>query len=79
MPKSDYILARGAKGRERLRILARVMRGGTLPLLDNVGIAEGEACLDVGCGGGDVSLLLGAWSVRRDGLSVSIKTPAWCG
>jgi len=58
MPKKDYILARGAKGRERLRILARVMRDGTLPLLERAGIPAGAACLDVGCGGGDVSLLL---------------------
>jgi SAM-dependent methyltransferase len=54
----EYILARGAKGRERLRILARVVRGGTVPLLDMAGIPEGAACLDAGCGGGDVSLML---------------------
>jgi SAM-dependent methyltransferase len=58
MVHPDYILARGAKGRERLRILARVVRGGTVPLLDMAGIPEGAACLDVGCGGGDVSLML---------------------
>lgn len=58
MPKPEYILARGAKGRERLRILSRVMRDGTFPLLEKTGISKGAACLDVGCGGGDVSLLL---------------------
>ena len=58
MPEPEYILARGTKGRERLRILARVMRDGTVPLLEGAGISEGGACLDVGCGGGDVALLM---------------------
>lgn len=58
MPIQEYILARGAKGRERLRILARVLRDGTVPLLEKVGIPVGAACLDAGCGGGDVSVLL---------------------
>jgi len=53
-----YILAHGAPGRERLRVLARVMEEGTTRLLQGVGIAPGAHCLDVGCGGGDVSVLL---------------------
>lgn len=53
-----YVLARGREGRERLRILARIMQPGTEQLLDRVGIARGASCLDVGCGGGDVARLL---------------------
>lgn len=53
-----YVLAHGASGRERLRILAGVMQDGTTRLLQGVGIAPGARCLDVGCGGGDVAVIL---------------------
>jgi SAM-dependent methyltransferase len=36
-------------------LLARVMRPTTNSLLERLGICAGKACLDVGCGGGDVS------------------------
>jgi SAM-dependent methyltransferase len=55
--KCDYYLIRGGvQGRERLRLLGRIMRPTTISLLDRVGIGEGMVCLDVGCGGGDVTL-----------------------
>jgi SAM-dependent methyltransferase len=38
-----------------LRVLARVMRSTTHELLARVGIEETARCLDVGCGGGDVT------------------------
>jgi ubiquinone/menaquinone biosynthesis C-methylase UbiE len=53
--KSHYIIRGGVEGRERLRILARIMRPATLSLLQRAGIQPGMACLDVGCGGGDVT------------------------
>jgi ubiquinone/menaquinone biosynthesis C-methylase UbiE len=53
--KKHYIIRGGVEGRERLRILARVMRPATLSLLQRAGIRPGMACLDIGCGGGDVS------------------------
>jgi ubiquinone/menaquinone biosynthesis C-methylase UbiE len=56
--KPHYIIRGGVEGRERLRILARVMRPATLSLLRRAGIRPGMACLDVGCGGGDVSFEL---------------------
>jgi hypothetical protein len=46
------------EGRKRLRVLAHVMRPTTLNLFDRVGIRPGMACLDVGCGGGDVTFEL---------------------
>jgi SAM-dependent methyltransferase len=55
-----YALRGGSEGRERLRVLARVMRPTTLTLFDRVGIGAGMRCLDVGCGGGDVTLDLAA-------------------
>src|SRR5262245_37123592 len=55
MQRNHYLIRGGVEGRERLRILARVMRPTTLNLLDRVGIEPRTVCLDVGCGGGDVS------------------------
>ncbi len=58
MESQSYVIRGATEGRERLRILARVMRPTTLSLIDRAGIAQGAACLDVGCGGGDVTLEL---------------------
>ncbi|MEM7226644.1 MAG: methyltransferase domain-containing protein [Pseudomonadota bacterium] len=66
-----YVLAHGSAGRARLNVLARVMEAGTESLLKRVGIEAGAACLDVGCGGGDVSLLL-ARHVGADGSVVGV-------
>jgi ubiquinone/menaquinone biosynthesis C-methylase UbiE len=52
---SRYIIRGGAEGRERLRILARVMQPTTLELLRRAGIRPGVVCLEAGCGGGDVA------------------------
>ena len=56
--ESTYIIRGGLEGRERLRLVARVMAPSTTELLDRVGIAQDADCLDVGCGGGDVTLEL---------------------
>jgi SAM-dependent methyltransferase len=56
--ESTYIIRGGPEGRERLRLVARVMAPATTALLDRVGVADDAACLDVGCGGGDVTLEL---------------------
>ena len=53
-----YVIRGGIAGRERLRLLSRVMRPSTMALLDRLGIRDGFTCLDVGCGGGDVTLEL---------------------
>jgi SAM-dependent methyltransferase len=55
MKKSSYVIRGGIEGRERLRILARVMRPTTLDLLRRAGLQPGMACLEVGCGGGDLA------------------------
>jgi hypothetical protein len=54
----DYAIRGGAAGRERLRILSRVMHASITSLFDRVGINEGQLCLDVACGGGDGTLEL---------------------
>ncbi|MEO8602676.1 MAG: methyltransferase domain-containing protein [bacterium] len=58
MTENRYVIRGGEAGRERLRILARVMQPTTRSLLERAGVREGIACLDVGCGGGDGSVEL---------------------
>lgn len=55
---SHYVIRGGPEGRERLRVLGRIMHPTSMALFDRCGIKDGMACLDVGCGGGDVTLEL---------------------
>ena len=53
-----YVIRGGVQGRERLKLLSRVLHESTAALFDRVGISEGMTCLDIGCGSGDVTLEL---------------------
>jgi len=53
-----YVIRGGAAGRERLRILGRVVQPTTRALLERAGVQAGLSCLDVGCGGGDATFEL---------------------
>jgi SAM-dependent methyltransferase len=75
MGEHHYLIRGGLEGRERLRVLGRVMRPTTLPLLDRAGVAVGMRCLDVGCGGGDVTFEL-ASLVGPTGRAVGIDLDA---
>lgn len=55
---SHYVIRGGLEGRERLRVLARVMHPQSAALLDRCALRDGLVCLDLGCGGGDVTLEL---------------------
>jgi len=55
MGLEGYVIRGGVEGRERLRLLSEVFGPFTQALLEDVGIAAGSVCLDVGCGGGDVT------------------------
>ncbi len=55
MEKSDYVIRGGVEGRERLRVLSRVMQPTSHALLRRAGIRPGMACLEIGCGGGDLA------------------------
>ena len=55
-----YAIRGGIEGRERLRILSRVMHPHTSALFDRLGLRDGYSCLDAGCGGGDATQELGA-------------------
>ncbi|HEY1366767.1 MAG TPA: class I SAM-dependent methyltransferase [Gaiellaceae bacterium] len=53
-----YVIRGGREGYERLRLLARVRWPDTSELLARAGVGPGMRCLDLGCGGGAVTLEL---------------------
>ena len=69
---AHYIIRGGLAGRERLRLLARVMQPTTEELFDRVGVASDARCLDVGCGGGDVTTLLAGRASRGSVVGVDV-------
>jgi ubiquinone/menaquinone biosynthesis C-methylase UbiE len=58
MNSEKYLIQGGIGGRERLRILSRVMWPTTRAFLESISLANDARCLDVGCGGGDVTVAL---------------------
>jgi ubiquinone/menaquinone biosynthesis C-methylase UbiE len=54
----DYVLGHSARELERLNAQARLYEPFTTQFFTSAGISMGMRVLDVGCGGGDVSLLL---------------------
>ncbi len=60
MAIETYALKGGRVGRERLKVLSRILRPQTLDLFRRIGIEQGARCLDVGCGSGDVTFDLAA-------------------
>jgi ubiquinone/menaquinone biosynthesis C-methylase UbiE len=55
-----YVLRGGRPGYERLQVLARAHRADTVGLLRRAGLRPGLRCLDLGCGGGEVTFELAA-------------------
>lgn len=55
MVTDHYIIRGGVEGRERLRKLSRVMWPTTRDLFSRANVRPGMRCLDVGCGGGDLT------------------------
>jgi len=72
---AHYVIRGGVEGRERLRILARVMHPSSMSLLDRVDVCPGLACLDFGCGGGDATLEI-ARRVAPQGKAVGVDIDA---
>jgi len=56
--EATYIISGGERGRERLRLLSRVMWPTTNALFQRIGFPQDAMILDVGCGGGDVTVAL---------------------
>lgn len=56
-PLGHYVIRGGEEGKKRLDLLADIMEPSTEALLSRVGVGQGNRFLDLGCGGGHVSLL----------------------
>jgi len=50
-----YIIRGGTEGKKRLEALGRTMWPTTARALERAGLTRGMTCLDLGCGGGDVT------------------------
>jgi SAM-dependent methyltransferase len=70
LPVNTYVIRGGVEGRERQRVLARVMWPTTRVLFSELRLASTARCLDWGCGGGDVTTSLAQMLPR--GLAVGI-------
>jgi ubiquinone/menaquinone biosynthesis C-methylase UbiE len=58
MEQAQYVIRGGIEGRERLRLLSRILQPTTLALLLRAGARPGMICLEAGSGGGDVAFEL---------------------
>lgn len=58
MDEANYIIEGGVTGRNRLRLLSEVMGPENRRLLAEVDVPEHASCVDLGCGGGDVTVEL---------------------
>lgn len=75
LDNASYVIEGGSAGRERLRLLTAAMEPLTESFLDRIGVTEGMHCLDVGCGGGDVTRSL-ARRCGTTGLVVGVDADA---
>jgi SAM-dependent methyltransferase len=76
--QDGYALARTPQEYERLRAQAAVWESATARLLDEVGLAAGERCLDAGCGPGETMRLM-AQRVGPSGRVVGVDADARLG
>jgi len=53
---TDYVIRGGKPGYDRLLLLARERWPDTRTLLERAGVSAGMRCIDVGCGGGEVTM-----------------------
>jgi ubiquinone/menaquinone biosynthesis C-methylase UbiE len=58
MEKSEYIISGGQAGKSRLNVLSDVLAPYTRSLLEKNGSIVEKSFLDVGCGGGNVSMMV---------------------
>ena len=75
MNEHDYVIEGGVTGRDRLRLLSQVMGPENRKLLAEADIPAGASCVDLGCGGGDVTVEL-ARTAGRTGKVLGIDKDA---
>jgi ubiquinone/menaquinone biosynthesis C-methylase UbiE len=68
---SGYVLRGGQPGYDRLLLLARDRWADTRALLERAGICAGMRCIDIGCGGGEVTMAI-AEMVAPGGTAVGV-------
>jgi ubiquinone/menaquinone biosynthesis C-methylase UbiE len=66
-----YVIQGGHQGYERLQLLARERWPDTRALLERAGLRPGMRCIDLGCGGGEVTFQI-ARMVASDGEVVGV-------
>jgi ubiquinone/menaquinone biosynthesis C-methylase UbiE len=71
----EYTIAGGLADAQRLARQAQVMASATSAFLAGVGLTSGSACLDVGCGDGQVTIVMGR-VVGPSGRAVGIDVDA---
>ncbi|MGZ4296182.1 MAG: class I SAM-dependent methyltransferase [Solirubrobacteraceae bacterium] len=76
--QAGYALARAPQEYERLRAQSRVWEAATTRVLDGVGLAPGQRCLDAGCGPGETMRLM-AERVGRSGSVTGVDVDATVG
>ena len=54
----EYVIRGGVEGKARLRVIGAALDRSTVDWLQAAGVGDGMRCLDVGCGGGDVTLAM---------------------
>jgi ubiquinone/menaquinone biosynthesis C-methylase UbiE len=55
---TGYIISGGTEGKTRLNVLSDVLKDDTSSLIEQTGPVTGKKFLDLGCGGGNVSLMV---------------------
>jgi SAM-dependent methyltransferase len=74
---SDYVLGHEERELERLSLQAAMYRPLTDALIRRAGIGPGMRVLDIGCGAGDVALLVAEHGARVIGIDRSEEAVAW--
>jgi SAM-dependent methyltransferase len=70
---TGYVIRGGKPGYDRLLLLARERQADTCALFDRAGISAGMRCIDIGCGGGQVTMEI-ARLVAPGGTVIGIDT-----
>src|SRR5215469_5582390 len=68
--RSQYVIRGGDEGKRRLELVGRTLWPTTYRLLKSSGIRTGMTVLDLGCGGGDVTMGIARMTGRAVGIDM---------